>query len=176
MTARFLHARIVFLLAALAVMAAGCDSNEDKDDSDFAVIEGVTWTVTAFSIDEINLMGRLEDEYEEGVSVVFSEDRDTGERQFDFLARASESEGSRRMGGTLQIDSGRGLLFLNPRTGDVSRLFELGYRIDNNTQVTLVATNDQSGSGDVLRDFLLPEVTIGSRYPQVRLTIEHSAF
>ena len=173
MKSRSFHALPLLLIAALALTTAGCDSNEDKDDSDFAVLEG-EWNVTAFTIDDLNLESRLNSEYEDGVTITFSEDDDTGVRLFDFFATVQGSGENRRAGGTLVIDSGNGVLFFDPNTGDINLPFQLDYEIENFTEVDLVASSKLDG-GAVLRNFLLPGATIGSQYPNVRLTIERPA-
>lgn len=169
---RFRTSRLAPLVVALALSAAfvlaGCDSNDDEDDSDFAVFAAGSWEVTELRIEGTDLTSQLDARYESNIVFSFTENDNTNERGFSIFGRV-DGEANLDAGGEVDIDGDDDVLFFQPVTG--ARAFELEYEIDSNSRIFLVA-DDRSNDGSIMRDLLLPNSTLGGSRPGVEVIIE----
>jgi hypothetical protein len=168
---RFRFSRLlVFALALCAVLAtAGCDSNSEADEEDFAVFERGDWEVRSFRVGSTDRTGRLRNQYDSNVIFGFFEESDNDDREFEIFARRSGgTDDDLLVEGELDIDGGDDEMDFFPNN---SPRFQVDYEILRSNRIVLTTEEDKL-HGRRIRDLLLPNSTVGDEFPRVRLVIE----
>lgn len=162
------HTALYAAALLLLLATAGCDSNSDEDDSDFAVFAQGDWTVTELVVSGSDVTSNLNARYESDVVLTFVENDNENTRSFDLFARANEGE-NLSLSGRIDIDGEDDIIFFIP---DAGPNFDLDYRIESTGRILLFA-DDTNPDGATLRNILL-QSSIGGSFPEVRMAIERS--